>query len=101
MEQFLEVKCKSSGVTRRFAVGTEAGFAVSVINKKLGMGLGLPLALHIEAVKQGQESITFGPNSVLLSYGDGWSLQTVTDLDFAGNSYSFLGLNPFVFIWDF
>ncbi|PON75433.1 maltase-glucoamylase, intestinal protein [Trema orientale] len=84
---FLEVKCKSSGETRRFAVGTEAGFAVSVINRKLGLGLGdesLPLALHIEAIKQGQEPITFGPNSVLLSYGDGWILQTVTDLDFSG-----------------
>lgn len=66
-------------------MGTEAGFAVSVMNRKLDLGLGLPLAIHIEAIKEGQEPITFGPNSVLLNYGDGWTLQTVTDLDFSGN----------------
>ncbi|XP_062093988.1 uncharacterized protein LOC133800021 [Humulus lupulus] len=81
---FLEVKCNSSGKTRRFAVGTEAGFAVSVINRKLGMGMRLPLALHIEATREGHEPITFGPNSTLVNFGDCWILQTVTDLDFSG-----------------
>ncbi|KAM1838798.1 hypothetical protein ACFX13_013973 [Malus domestica] len=76
---FLEVKCQSSGMTRRFAMGTEAGFAVSLINKKLGAGD--PLALHIEAVKEGEEPISFGPSSALVDYGSGWRLQTVTQLD--------------------
>ena len=68
---------------RRFAIGTEAGFAVSLINKKLGMGD--PLALHIEAVKQGEEPVHFGPNSVLVDYGNDWILQTVTQVEFSGN----------------
>ncbi|KAM0989844.1 hypothetical protein ACFX2I_008429 [Malus domestica] len=79
---FLEVKCQSSGMTRRFAMGTEAGFAVSLINKKLGAGD--PLALHIEAVKEGEEPISFGPSSALVDYGSGWRLQTVTQLDSPG-----------------
>ncbi|KAF4366375.1 hypothetical protein F8388_018823 [Cannabis sativa] len=83
---FLEVKCNSSGKTRRFALGTEAGFAVSVINRKLGMGMevGLPLALYIEATREGHEPITFGPNSTLVNFGDSWILHTVTDLDSSG-----------------
>ncbi|XP_028104417.1 uncharacterized protein LOC114303497, partial [Camellia sinensis] len=65
-------------VTRRFAAGTEAGFAVSLINRKLDGG---PMALHIEAVKEGEEPVSFGPNSVLVEYGDGWKLQTVTQVE--------------------
>jgi hypothetical protein len=81
----LEVKCKSSGETRRFAVGTDAGFALSLINRRLESGK--PLALHIEALKEGEEPIAFGPNSALVDYGHGWNLQTVIELDFvyAGN----------------
>ncbi|XP_034694654.1 uncharacterized protein LOC117921020 isoform X2 [Vitis riparia] len=79
---FVEVMCKSSGRTRRFAAGTEAGFAIYLINKKLDIGL--PLALHIEAVKEGEEPVSFGPNAVLVDYGDGWKLETVTDVEFAG-----------------
>ncbi|CBI39045.3 unnamed protein product, partial [Vitis vinifera] len=78
---FVEVMCKSSGRTRRFAAGTEAGFAIYLINKKLDIGL--PLALHIEAVKEGEEPVSFGPNAVLVDYGDGWKLETVTDVEFA------------------
>ncbi|CAL5356829.1 unnamed protein product [Camellia sinensis] len=74
----VEVICKSSGKTRRFAAGTEAGFAVSLINRKLDGG---PMALHIEAVKEGEEPVSFGPNSVLVEYGDGWKLQTVTQVE--------------------
>ncbi|XP_059463629.1 uncharacterized protein LOC132192339 [Corylus avellana] len=77
---FLEVKCKSSGKTRRFAVGTDAGFALSLINRRLETGK--PLALHIEALKEGEEPIAFGPNSALVDYGRGWKLQTVIELDF-------------------
>ncbi|GMN55233.1 hypothetical protein TIFTF001_024347 [Ficus carica] len=103
-EEVLEVKCESSGKTRRFAPGTEAGFAVSVINQKLlhqyQSDLQInsnsssktppppPLAVHIEAFKQGsdddddadvdeEEPITFGPNSLLLNYGPRWILHTV------------------------
>lgn len=75
--QFLEITCKSSGIVRRFAPGTKAGFAMSLINNKLDVGT--PLALYIEAVKSGEEPVSFGPSSVLLSYGNGWKLQTVLD----------------------
>ncbi|XWS64904.1 hypothetical protein CRYUN_Cryun05aG0044200 [Craigia yunnanensis] len=78
----MEVVCKSSGKKSRFAAGTKAGFAVSLINRKLGIGA--LLALHIEAVKEGEEPISFGPDAVLVSYGDGWKLQTVTEVDFSG-----------------
>lgn len=83
LEQFLEVRCKRSGKTRRFAEGTEAGFAVELINRKLDSRS--PLALHIEAIKEAQEPISFGPNAVLIDYGDGWQLQTVTEMDYDGN----------------
>jgi len=82
-EQFLEVACKSSGKRRRFAAGTEAGFAVRVMNKKLEGGS--PFALYIEAVKEGEEGVAFGPNSALVDYGSGWRLQTFTEEDYAGN----------------
>ncbi|XP_021749451.1 uncharacterized protein LOC110715188 [Chenopodium quinoa] len=75
--QFLEVTCKSSGIVRRFSPGTKAGFAISLINNKLDATS--PHALYIEAVKSGEEPINFGPSSVLLSYGNGWKLQTVLD----------------------
>ncbi|KAM7500055.1 hypothetical protein LguiA_024469 [Lonicera macranthoides] len=75
---FVEVICKSSGKKRRFAASTEAGFAVDVINRKLDGG-GIPLASRIEAVKEGEEPISFGPNSVLVDYGQGWKLETVTE----------------------
>ncbi|XP_022863659.1 uncharacterized protein LOC111383751 isoform X1 [Olea europaea var. sylvestris] len=82
---FVEVICKSSGKTRRFAADTDAGFAVNLINKKLhsdvsgGDGGNIPLASYIEAVKEGEEEepISFGPRSVLADYGPGWRLQTV------------------------
>ncbi|KAJ7976437.1 Maltase-glucoamylase, intestinal protein [Quillaja saponaria] len=76
---FLEVNCRSSGRTRRFAVGTDAGFAVSLINRKLNKGN--PFVWHIESVQEGDEPIAFGPNSVLVDYGHGWKLQTVTEAD--------------------
>lgn len=80
---FLEVLCKSSGKIRRFSAGTEAGFAVNLINKKLLSGDGggnCLLATHIETVKEGEEEpVSFGPNSVLVDYGSGWKLQTVVE----------------------
>ncbi|GLT65272.1 hypothetical protein SLA2020_377110 [Shorea laevis] len=80
---FLEVICKSSGKRSRFASGTKAGFAVSLINSKLGAGE--PLASHFEAVKEGEEPVSFGPDAVLVNYGNGWKLQTVTEADFPGS----------------
>ncbi|CAI9754771.1 unnamed protein product [Fraxinus pennsylvanica] len=85
--KFVEVICRSSGKTRRFAADTEAGFAVNLINKKLlsdgngGGGGNIPLASHIEAVKEGEEGepVSFGPRSVLVDYGPGWKLQTVVE----------------------
>lgn len=50
---------------------------MNLINRKLNDGL--PLALYIESVKEGEEPVNFGPNSVLKCYGDGWKLQTVTE----------------------
>ncbi|XP_052302621.1 uncharacterized protein LOC7482379 isoform X2 [Populus trichocarpa] len=79
---FLEVICKSLGKTSRFAAGTKAGFAVSLINRKLDVGA--PFVLHIEAVKDGEEPISFGPDAVLVDYGNDWKLQTFTVLDYGG-----------------
>ncbi|KAF5735179.1 hypothetical protein HS088_TW15G00679 [Tripterygium wilfordii] len=79
---FLEVTCKSSGKISRFAVGTKAGFAVSLINRRLDIGM--PLALHIEAVRNGEEPISFGPDAVLINFGNEWKLQTVIDADYGG-----------------
>ncbi|KAJ6360243.1 hypothetical protein OIU77_004278 [Salix suchowensis] len=76
----LEVICKGLGKTSRFAAGTKAGFAVSLINRKLDIGS--PFVLHIEAVKDREEPISFGPDAVLVDYGNGWKLQTVTVLDY-------------------
>lgn len=52
---------------------------MSLINRKLEIGT--PLALHLEAAKEGEEPISFGPNSVLTDYGNGWRLQTVTEFE--------------------
>jgi len=75
--QFLEVTCKTSGKTLRFAPGTDAGFAVALINRKLKGTV--PIATHIEAVKDGkeEETIAFGPNAILSNFGHNWKLQTV------------------------
>ncbi|KAK9058757.1 hypothetical protein SSX86_023599 [Deinandra increscens subsp. villosa] len=89
---YLEVNCRSSSKIRRFSVGTEAGFALNLINRKLDDGL--PLALYIESVKEGEEPVSFGPNSVLVCYGGGWKLQTVTEAE--DELHSTKGLLPSV-----
>ncbi|XP_027358594.1 uncharacterized protein LOC113867450 isoform X2 [Abrus precatorius] len=76
---YVEVNCRSSGKIRRFAVGTDAGFAVALINRKLKGAVAV--ASHIEAVKDGEEPIAFGPTSLLSNFGAGWNLQTVTLTD--------------------
>lgn len=81
---FVEVECRSSGKVLRFSSGTEAGFAVNLINKRLlndndSDGVeNITHVSHIEAVKEGEkEPVSFGPNSVLVKYGPDWKLQTV------------------------
>ncbi|CAA0837344.1 Unknown protein [Striga hermonthica] len=83
---FLEVLCKTSGKIRRFSIGTEAGFAVNLINKKLmndSDGVeNVLLASHIEAVKEGEveeEPVSFGHSSVLVDYGPDWKLRTALE----------------------
>ncbi|EPS73582.1 hypothetical protein M569_01182, partial [Genlisea aurea] len=80
---FLEVACKSSGKIIRFAAGAEAGFAVDLINKKLlsysSNGENFSPATHIEAVKEEETAVIFGPTCPLVHYGSGWKLQTAID----------------------
>ncbi|KAG2545895.1 uncharacterized protein LOC120649771 [Panicum virgatum] len=79
---FLEVTCRSSGKVRRFAAGTTARYALHAINRKLEPGA--PPALHVEAVRDGEEPVSFGPSAALADYGRGWRLQTVTAQDAPG-----------------
>lgn len=62
---------------RRFAAGTAAGWALHRMNQTLDAGL--PQGSLIEAVKEGEEPVTFGPSAVLAHYGQGWSLQTIPE----------------------
>lgn len=71
--------CKSSGKVRRFAKGTKAGFALHIINKKLEYGI--QHGLFIEAVKKGEEPVSFGQDAVLMDYGQGWKLKTFVESD--------------------
>jgi hypothetical protein len=73
------VTCRSSGKVRRFAAGTTARYALHAINRKLDPGA--PPALHVEAVRDGEEPVSFGPSAALADYGRGWRLQTVTAQD--------------------
>lgn len=74
--------CRSSGKVRRFAAGTTARYALHAINRKLDPGA--PPALHVEAVRDGEEPVSFGPSAALADYGRGWRLQTVTAQDATG-----------------
>ncbi|KAI4984861.1 hypothetical protein ZWY2020_017491 [Hordeum vulgare] len=64
---------------RRFAAGTTARYALHAVNRKLAPGS--PAALHVEAAKEGEEPVCFGPTAPLADYGRGWRLQTVTEQD--------------------
>ena len=75
--------CRSSGEVRRFAAGTTARYALHAVNRKLAPGS--PAALHVEAAKDGEEPVCFGPTAPLADYGRGWRLQTVTEEDAPGN----------------
>lgn len=82
---FLEVTCRSSGEVRRFAAGTTARYALHAVNRKLPPGS--PAALHVEAAKDGEEPVCFGPTAPLADYGRGWRLQTVTEQDAPGTHH--------------
>ena len=84
--QFLEVTCRSSGKVRRFSAGTTARYALHAINRKLEPGA--PPALHVEAVRDGEEPVSFGPSAALADYGRGWRLQTVTAQDAPGTHHA-------------
>ncbi|CAD6212740.1 unnamed protein product [Miscanthus lutarioriparius] len=79
---FLEVTCRSSGKVRRFVAGMTACYALHAINGKLEPGA--PPVLHVEAVRDGEEPVSFGPSAALADYGRGWRLQTVTAQDAPG-----------------
>ncbi|CAD6256865.1 unnamed protein product [Miscanthus lutarioriparius] len=68
-QPFLEVTCRSSGKVRRFAAGTTARYALHAINRKLEPGA--PPALHVEAIRDGEELVSLGPSAVLADYSRG------------------------------
>ncbi|KAJ7296501.1 hypothetical protein O6H91_Y118400 [Diphasiastrum complanatum] len=61
------------GKVWRFAAGTKAGFAVSRIRSKLPELSSENLC--IEAVKEGEEPVDFGPDAELVRYGENWKLR--------------------------
>ncbi|KAI8562699.1 hypothetical protein RHMOL_Rhmol03G0054800 [Rhododendron molle] len=76
---FLNIRVDSlDGARRRFKRIIREFELVLVCKKLVQDRFGGPIASHIEAVKEGEEPVSFGPNSVLVNYGDGWKLQTVT-----------------------
>ncbi|KAJ7570397.1 hypothetical protein O6H91_01G118200 [Diphasiastrum complanatum] len=68
------------GKVWRFAAGTKAGFAVSRIKRKLPE-LSRDI-LCIEAVKEGEEPVEFGPDAELVHYGENWKLQILQEQDY-------------------
>ncbi|KAL3683934.1 hypothetical protein R1sor_001956 [Riccia sorocarpa] len=63
------------GTVRRFARGTKACFAIERINNRIEDSN--VRVDTIEAVKEGEESVEFGPDSELVSYGKDWKLHAV------------------------
>ncbi|CAN1261679.1 hypothetical protein LINPERPRIM_LOCUS10950 [Linum perenne] len=43
---------------------------------------GNPTPFAIEAVKDGEEPVSFGPDAPLVDYGNAWNLKAVTDSDY-------------------
>ncbi|BBN04069.1 hypothetical protein MPTK1_3g01620 [Marchantia polymorpha subsp. ruderalis] len=63
------------GTVRRFASGTKAKFAIDRINNRIEDSN--VRVDTIESVKEGEESVEFGPDSELVSYGKDWKLNAV------------------------
>lgn len=74
---FVEVSL-AGGIRRRFAAGTKAGFAIDRINQTEPETS--TRYSFITAVKEGEEAVEFGPDAELVSYGEGWKLETVQDM---------------------
>jgi hypothetical protein len=67
----------ADGKARRFAAGTRASFAIQRINSRSeATEMSQPYSF-IEAIKEGEEAVEFGPEAELVSYGEGWKLQAV------------------------
>lgn len=74
--QFVEV-VGPDGKKKRFAKGTRAGFAVERFNKLLPNDQ-MPVVC-IQAFKEGEEAIEFGPDVELILYDKAWILQSVSE----------------------
>lgn len=77
--QFVEV-VGPDGEKKRFAEGTRAGFVVERFNK-LSPNYTKPVVC-IQAYKEGQESIEYGPEVELILHDRSWELQCVSECEF-------------------
>ncbi|KAG0556259.1 hypothetical protein KC19_11G039100 [Ceratodon purpureus] len=77
--QFVEV-IGPDGKKKRFANGTRAGFAVERFNKLIPND-SKPVVC-IQAYKEGEEPIEFGPDVELILYDTAWVLQSVSEYVF-------------------
>lgn len=74
--QFVEV-IGPDGKKKRFARGTRAGFAVERFNKLIPND-SKPVVC-IQAYKEGEEPIEYGPDVELILYDQTWTLQSVSE----------------------
>lgn len=74
--QFVEV-IGPDGKKKRFAKGTRAGFAVERFNKLIPND-SKPVVC-IQAFKEGEEPIEYGPDVELILYDQAWTLQSVSE----------------------
>lgn len=77
--QFVEV-IGPDGKKKRFAKGTRAGFAVERFNKLIPND-SKPVVC-IQAYKEGEEPIEYGPDVELMLYDQAWTLQSVSECKF-------------------
>ena len=78
--QFVEV-IGPDGKKKRFAQGTRAGFAVERFNKLIPND-SKPVVC-IQAYKDGEEPIEYGPDVELFLYDKAWILQSVSECKFS------------------
>jgi hypothetical protein len=81
------------GKRKRFANVTRAGFAVERFNK-LNPNDSKPVVC-IQAFKEGEEPIEFGPDVELMLYDKEWVLQSVSECKFSLSLQFSLGFYPF------
>ena len=86
--QFVEV-LGPDGKKKRFAVGTRAGFVVERFNK-LNPDDAMPVVC-IQAHKEGEESIEYGPEVELqILHDKSWTLQSVSECKLSFSSLCLL-----------